>query len=565
MQENMKRLNRILHNWSAAAFVLLTASLAACTADPIEMEVGSGAAYDPVGKVKPGFYSPLASNDTMVYATVKPGEKFEDVLTFGLTKEAPANVEVEFSLFDDATWLESYNNLNHYAAYGWEEDAISMKCSYLPSEALSVPLGKKSIAAGEYGLRFPVAFDLSKAVAGTSQRMVVLKAVYTGDDGEEKTVSFYYQLRFDPISEKSFDRRKKADIAGLEEHPRLPYVTCLVNPSWLDPRGVRELDLERSKRVAAEGINETLSFDVADAVAIWGATVGYDTEKQMPELQIDPNLFQLLRNNAKYLAPVQDDGIEVSVIVSGGGMGIGFCNLDDAQRASLVEQIRNMVVRYEIDGVNLYDEASGYGRDGMPAIDPASYAKFIRDLRTVLGKDKVITLTDVGEPSATLYEAQEGIQAGPYLDRAWTGVWDGIDPYEANASRKPIAGLDRSKYGLSFMRYRDYGNDWMTAEKNQQMQEWRDNPDIPLIVTVEAMPMIEGAEMITGANMLQSFIRPMLPDRYMIPGGGRRDMISWRIGQGVNELINGATFVPGANSGLPGYANMLYYPDWLRF
>lgn len=557
-----------MHNWSAAAFVLLTASLAACTADPIEMEVGSGAAYDPVGKVKPGFYSPLASNDTIVYATVKPGEKFEDVLTFGLTKEAPADVEVEFSIFDDATWLESYNTSHYYVDYGWDEDAISMKCSYLPSEALSVPLGKKSIAAGEYGLRFPVAFDLSKAVAGTSQRLVVLNASYTDDKDQQKTVSFYYQLRFDPVAEKSFDRRKKTDIAGFEEQPHLPYVTILLNPSWLDPRGVRELDLERSKRVAAEGINETLSFDVADAVAIWGATVGYDTEKQMPELQIDPNLFQLLRNNTKYLAPVQDDGIKVSVIVSGGGMGIGFCNLDDAQRASLVEQIRNMLMRYEIDGVNLYDEASGYGRDGMPAIDPASYAKFIRDLRTALGEDKLITLTDVGEPSATLYQAQEGIEAGRYLDHAWTGAFlDGIDPYEVDAPRKPIAGLDRSKYGLTFVRYRDYDRDWYQNVNvgEGRLTEWKNNPDVPRMLTVEVVPIIEGDESSSGGNLLQNFAPFSLPDRYMIPGGGRRDMISWRIGQGVNELINGATSVPGANSGLPGYANMIYYPDWLRF
>ena len=57
MQENMKKINRILHNWHTAAFVLLTALLAACTADPIEMEVGSGAAYD-CGQGEAGILQP---------------------------------------------------------------------------------------------------------------------------------------------------------------------------------------------------------------------------------------------------------------------------------------------------------------------------------------------------------------------------------------------------------------------------------------------------------------------------------------------------------------------------
>lgn len=567
MQEKMKKLNSILHNRHAAAFVLLTALLAACKADPIEMEVGSGAAYDPVGKVRPGFYSPLASNDTMVLATVKPGEKFEDVLTFGLTKEAPADVEVEFSLFTDEEWLNFYNQLQHYVDIGWGENHFSMWCSYLPDEVLTVPLGKKSIAAGEYGLRFDIAFDLPKVLEGTYQRMVVLQASYTDDGDQPKTVRYYYQLRYDPIAEKSFDRRKKSDLAGFEENPFLPYVTILINPSWLDPRSVREFDFARTKRVAAEGINETLSFEAVDAVEIWGATIGYDEEEQMPELQIDPNLFQLLHNNSKYLAPIRDDGIKVSVIVSGGGMGIGFCNLDDAQRASLVEQIRKMIVRYQIDGVNLYDEASGYGRNGMPDIDPASYAKFIRDLRTAL-PDKSITLTDVGEPSATLYETPEGIRAGQYLDYAWTGKFlDWTDPYEANAPRKPIPGLDRSKYGLLFVRYRDYDPNWEMDEENyNRLMERKSNPDVPHMLTVELMPMIEGAEMWTGANMFSSFSSYVLPDRYMIPGGGRRDAISWGIGnEGVTEFHKGATQIPSTGLGIPGYANMLYYPDWLRF
>ncbi len=565
MQENMKRLNKILHNWSAAAFVLLTASLAACTADPIEMEVGSGAAFDPVGKVKPGFYSQLTT-DTLICIVVKPGEKFEDVLTFGLTKEAPKDVIVSFSKFaDDADWLYHYNyNVGSYTTYQFDDKVYNMTCAFLPDEAVSVSLGEKVIPAGSYGLNIPVSIDLSKANEEHCQHLLVLEASCTGDDGNPEVQRFYYQLRYDPISMRTFDDyRKKTDIADCIEKPRLPYITVLIDPSWIDPRCVRELPLSRTHREQAAGINDRRTYEANDAVAIWGASVQYNAEEKMPELAYDGNLIQLLRNNTKYLVPIQDDGITVSVIVSGGGMGIGFCNLDDAQRASLVEQIRKMVVRYNLDGVNLYDEASGYGREGMPAIDPASYAKFIRDLRTALGSDKLITLTDVGEPSATLYQPQAGIEAGQYLDYAWTGITaDMTDPYADGAARKPIAGLDRSRYGLFFSRNRDYNADELN-KASEFYAETYENLDIPRIVTAEVLPEIETAEVTTGIWQYSNLVGAILPPSYSIGSGGVRNRISWSVGE--SNVMAGSTNTPNGNAGLPGYGNMLYYPDWLRF
>lgn len=551
-----------------AAFVLLAASLAACTADPIEMEVGSGASFDPVGKVKPGFYSSLASNDTMVCVTVKPGEKFEDMLTFGLTKEAPKDVTVTFSKFaDDADWLPYYNsNIGSYVEYHFDGVLYNMNCAFLPDEAVTVSLGEKVISAGNNGLNIPVSIDLSKADEEHCQHLLVLEATCTGNDGEPEVQRFYYQLRYDPVSMRTFSEyRKKTDVADCIEKPRLPYITVLIDPSWIDPRCVREVTLSRTHREQAAGINDTRTYEAADAVAIWGVSVQYDAEEKMPKLAYDLNLIQLLRSNTKYLVPIQDDGIKVSVIVSGGGMGIGFCNLDDAQRASLVEQIRKMVVRYDLDGVNLYDEGSGYGREGMPAIVPASYAKFIRDLRTALGSDKMITLTDVGEPSATLYKAQEGISAGQYLDYAWTGTTlDMTDPYANGAARNPIAGLDRSRYGLFFSRNRDYNADelWKAEEFYRGTYE---NPDIPRIVTVEVLPEIETAEVTTGTWQLRNLLSMILPPSYSIGAGGIRNRISWAVGEETNGVTAGSTNIPNHRTGLPGYGNMMYYPDWLRF
>ena len=208
--------------------------------------------------------------------------------------------------------------------------------------------------------------------------------------------------------------------------------------------------------------------------------------------------------------------------------------------------------------MNLNDEYTNYGANGLPGIDPASYAKFIRDLRTAL-PDKTITLTDLGEPSATLYEAHDGIEAGTYLDYAWTGTAaDLTDPYAAGASRKPIAGLPRQCYGRFTVRARDLGV-WEEAQWDDSFSEMMMEivvSDDPRILVEELMPIIEGNEGSTGPN-LGAFLGFMLP---WTDGGMNMPWLN-----DTGGAIAGALQNPNTQYQLPGYGNMLYYPDWLRF
>ena len=558
MEENMKKLNKILHNWPAAAFVLLTASLAACTADPIDMEVGSGAAYDPVGKVKPGFYSPKAISDTMVRVWVKPGEKFEDVLTFGLTKETPEDVTVTFSLVNDESKLFAYNDWYSLQDFqindvSGEMTFLNRRFAYVPLDKLEMPSGEQVVRAGTYGLEFPVSIDLKNAEEGRCSHLVELHATISGIDGAEpEEYVFYYELLIDPMAV-----RTPPTLLPGHKGSKLDYVVAYLNPSWIDPRACLEMALQYTymQNVDPYDYKEEY-YELIDGVTLIGGSVGYDAESKMPELKLDGNLFHVLRGADKYLKPLQDAGVDVMLEITGGGMGIGFCNLDDAQRAELVEQIRKTVVRYGLDGVNLDDEISGYGREGMPAIDPASYAKFIRDLRTALGKDKLITLTDIGEPSATLYETREGIEAGTYLDYAWTGLgWTFTDPYKEGTGT--IAGLPREKYGRFTARFRD--TSYSNEEQMKFMEEIMEiaQTDDPRIMAAELMPIIEGAESQTGPNAFFSLANlcpvtdlPEYMEMYMAYPGA---------------VTEGFAMNPRSDTGLPQYGNMIYYPDWLRF
>ena len=52
--------------------------------------------------------------------------------------------------------------------------------------------------------------------------------------------------------------------------------------------------------------------------------------------------------------------------------------------------------------VNLWDRNSGYGKEGMPAVNTTSYPKLIKALREALGTEKLLTVTVYEEPTWTV-------------------------------------------------------------------------------------------------------------------------------------------------------------------
>lgn len=54
-----------------------------------------------------------------------------------------------------------------------------------------------------------------------------------------------------------------------------------------------------------------------------------------------------------------------------------------------------MIERYQLDGVNLWDEDGKYGKAEMPGMNTTSYPRLIKALREAL-PDKLLTLVDKG-------------------------------------------------------------------------------------------------------------------------------------------------------------------------
>ena len=198
---------------------------------------------------------------------------------------------------------------------------------------------------------------------------------------------------------------------------------------------------------------------IGNIVNLRPSTVGYDQLTGRCLFSLSPDLRYVLENSARYIRPIQNMGRKVCVCIQGGGKGLGFCNMTDTHIADFSAQVKEVVELYGLDGINLRDEGSGYGKEGMPPMNTTSYPKLIKSLREAM-PDKLLTLVDKEEPTEYFHDVAlcGGIEVGRYIDYAWHGYakenemiqivepWEMDQPYSEYA-RQPIAGLSPGRYG----------------------------------------------------------------------------------------------------------------------
>ena len=190
-------------------------------------------------------------------------------------------------------------------------------------------------------------------------------------------------------------------------------------------------------------------------------SIRYDFLEQKPLLDLGPDVRYVLDHYDTYILPIKETGRKVCLCIEGGGDGIGFCNLSDEQIFEFSRQIKQIIENYNLDGINLWDKDSGYGKNNLPPMNTTSYPKLIKNLRKVLGDSVIITVTDHGIPTASFGDiaATGGIEVGEYIDFAWSGYnnradgYQVVDPYHigepmvSSYTHEPFLGLDKEKYG----------------------------------------------------------------------------------------------------------------------
>lgn len=177
------------------------------------------------------------------------------------------------------------------------------------------------------------------------------------------------------------------------------------------------------------------AFDIA---VIFAANINYDGERAY--LHLNENVQHLLDNADTYVRPLQEKGIKVVLSILGHHQGAGFANFPDARAADrFALEVTTLVRRYGLDGVDLDDEWSEYGKNGTGQPNAFSFVNFVEALRKRL-PNRLITFYVIG-PS-TEHQEFEGTRVGDLVDYAW-------NPYYGSFLDFPVPGLPRSQYGAA--------------------------------------------------------------------------------------------------------------------
>ena len=410
------------------------AGLTACEADTVEREGGKLPDKEPLETVSGMLRSGNSSEKTIDVLLTEGGGGFV-MRNFYFQQTKPASDGFSLDAWVDATLLDDYN-----AADGVER-------TLLPEANYEFPDGKVLDLSSE--AQRSALKRVKFTAAGLAAGEYVLPLTVAGQDAPDANKTLYYNVSV---------RQPYTDEYALHDGHDLFFV-FYINTNDFQPLLAQDYIMRKK---VARGTTVAWYGTVGNIVNLRTVQVGYDAAAGRALLDLGTDMTYVLSQSTKYIRPLQEHGRKVCISIEGGGKGLGFCNLTDAQIEDFAAQVKTVIEQYELDGVNLWDRNSGYGKEGMPAVNTTSYPKLIKAMREALGNDKLVTLTDYEAPTEYFWDtgATGGIEVGQYLDYAWSGYLDNeknvqiVDPWHQGQQyvstdhpRKPIAGLDPAKYG----------------------------------------------------------------------------------------------------------------------
>lgn len=419
------------------AFSMLLAAMTGCAED-ITQTVGSLPDETPMNSLGGQLYSGRTFSNMITINMYEDDGPATEEIGYALTK--PATTAVTVKAVPSPELVEAYNQ-NH--ATTMEEFPVS-NVTLENDGTLTIAAGKKTSG----NIRMTLSPEGIKP-----QTLYLLAITLTqnaaGVEAQASKQVIYYRISF----QEKITTCEPSMGQTIEIPPLLPNLISVfyVNTETYQP-----------SIAAAWGarVDPNELYSLGNIVNLKRTTTGYDAASQRALLELGSDIAYVLEHRDKYIRNLQEHEHKVCLCIENGGKGIGFCNMNDAQIEDFVRQVKEVVEHYQLDGVNLWDEDSKYGKAGMPAMNTTSYPKLIKALHEALN-GKLLTVVDKGDATEYFYDVNKcgGIEVGHYIDYAWHGYCspteelqiinpnpEGSQTY-SKYTRKPIAGLDEKCYG----------------------------------------------------------------------------------------------------------------------
>lgn len=435
------KINLMNNSFKYLALTMLLVAMTGCTADDIVQAGGTLPDETPMNSVGGQLHS---------------GKTFSNMITVGMYQDdGPATEEIVYTLTKPATTTVTIKAVPSPALVAKYNSDNSTDMKEFPVEnvtfengsSLTVPTGKKisetiSVTLSPEGLEVGTLYLLA----------ITLEQNFAGIDMQAAKQVIYYRIGF---MEKITTCNPEGESDTQEIPPLLPDLTSVfyVNTEVYQP-------LIAAAWAVQVDFWEPI-FSLGNIVNLKRATIGYDVASQRASLELGSDLSYVLEHRDKYIRHLQEYERKVCLCIENGGQGVGFCNMNDNQITDFVRQVKAVVERYYLDGVNLWDDDSKYGKTGMPKLNTTSYPLLIKKLHEAL-PGKLLTLVDKGDATEYFYDVNKcgGIEVGKYIDYAWQGYSSPIEELQiinpnpagstqaySKYTRKTIAGLDEAYYG----------------------------------------------------------------------------------------------------------------------
>ena len=409
------------------------AGLMAGDADTVEQQGGKLPDKEPLETVSGMLRSGNSSEKTIDVLLTEGSDGFV-MRNFYFQQTKPASDGLSLDAWIDATLLDDYNA------------AEEVERTLLPEANYEFPDGKAldlSPEAQRSALK-RIKFSATGLAAGE----YVLPLTVAGQDAPDANKTLYYNVSV---------RQPYTDEYALHDGHDLFFV-FYINTNDFQPLLAQDYIMRKK---LARGTTVAWYDAVGNIINLRTVMLDYDAATGRALLNLGNDMRYVLDHAVKYIRPLQEHGSKVCISIEGSGKGLGFCNLTDGQIVDFVAQVKTVVEEFGIDGINLWDRGSEYGKEGMPAMNTASYPKLIKALREALGREKLLTVTVYEEPTSTFWDTQAtgGIAVGDYIDYAWSGYnreseapqvldpWHPELAYVSDYTQKPIANLPKERYG----------------------------------------------------------------------------------------------------------------------
>lgn len=426
------------------ALFLLLAAITGCTAEDITQVGGTLPDEKPMNSIGGILRSERTLSNLIDIDLYEEDEESNEYISYTLTKPATSAVTLKATV--NEALADAYNE-----KYNLESKVFPATNVRFESDgALTIAAGKQTSAPikatiSTEGLEVGILYILALTIEKTAVNV----------EAQAEKQALYYRIYIE----------KKATV--IEPNPGMPEDIPEILPNLTS---VFYVNTETYQPYIANvfGINAQPPrpqprklYSMGNIINLKRATINYDAVSQRVTFALGTDLAYVLEHSNKYLRPIQVHDRKICICIENGGQSIGFCNMNTTQIADFVRQVKAVIERYDLDGINLWDEDSKYDKAGMSKMNTTSYPILIQKLREAL-PDKLLTLVDKGDATEYFYDVDKcgGIEVGKYIDYAWHGyispkeILQIINPNSGGSTqtyskytRKPIAGLNEENYG----------------------------------------------------------------------------------------------------------------------